>query len=75
MIIILSHQKVFELLCWWDEINYVDDSTSEGKSCSYKTKIVGKTELIPPRPAQPPPKPDGSWSTGTPQPQVPPLSE
>ena len=58
-----------ELLYYRDEIGDVYNSSSDGKSFKYNTKIIGKTEAIPaqlaqqdsgqdgnkpPRPAQPP---------------------
>ena len=39
-----------------DKINNVGDGASDGKSFSYKTKILGKIKVRPPGAAQPPEK-------------------
>ena len=51
-----------------DEIDYVDDNGSDGKSFEYKTKIIGKTK---PRPQRPDPDQQGNQD---PQPPIPPLN-
>ena len=59
-----------------DEIDDVGDNASNGKPFKYKSKIVGKTPEIPPRPLQPqqpPPNLDGSQPPPPPQPPQPPV--
>ena len=51
-----------------DEIDYVDDNGSDGKSFEYKTKIIGKTK---PRPQRPDPDQQGNQD---PQSPIPPLN-
>ena len=58
-----------------DEIDDVDDNASDGKSCKYKTKIIGKTEAGPDRPVQPGPDQDGNLSPQPNQPPIPPLQK
>ena len=51
-----------------------DNDASEGKSIKNTTKIIRKTEVRPPRLAQPPPNPKGSQPTRLPQLTVSPLN-
>ena len=51
-----------------------ENDGSEGKSFNYKTKIIGKTEVRPPQPAQPLSNLDRSQPLQSPQAQVPPLN-
>ena len=51
-----------------DEIDDVNDNTSEGKSFIYKTKIVGKTPERSERPPQPPQNTDGTQPPRSEQP-------
>ena len=57
-----------------DEIDNIDDNASDDKSFKYKTKIIGKTEERPARPAQPSANPDGSQRLRPAQPPIPPLN-
>ena len=43
-----------------EEIDGVDDDTSNNKSFKYKTKVIGRTEVGIPQQTQPHPNPDGS---------------
>ena len=52
-----------------DKIGGVDDDASNGKSFTYKTKIIEKTEVRPPRPPVPQ---EGGYQQ--PRPSVPPLN-
>ena len=57
-----------------DGINDVDENDSHGKSFKYKTKIIGKTERRPARPAQPDPDQHGNRRPRPDQPLIPPLN-
>ena len=57
-----------------DGIDDADDNASDGISFKYNTKIIGKTEARPARPAQPQPNPDGSQPPRPAQPLIPPLN-
>ena len=55
-------------------INDVDNNPSDGKSFKYKTKIIGKTEARPARPAWPHPDQDGNQPPQPGQPPIPSLN-
>ena len=67
MTIILSYQEVYGIIR--DEIDINIDDASKGKPFKYKTKIIGKTEVRPPRPPVSPERRDQP-----PRPPVPPVN-
>ena len=57
-----------------DEIDNADDNALDCKSFQCKTKIIGKTEERPQRPAQPGPDQDENPRPQPNQPPIPPLN-
>ena len=58
----------------WDEIDGVNDNSSNGKSFKYETTIIEKTPAHSPRPALPPPNPDKTQPTLPQKPPIQPLN-